>query len=78
MKCLKQNLKTQNSFNFVNEVNSVKFYVNTLKVEKMFSIVNLLGKLSQVWRQVRERCPNTEFFLIRIWTFYTQCNQEKL
>ena len=47
MKCLKQNLKTQNSLNFVNEVNSVKFYVNTFKVEKTFSIVNLLGKLSK-------------------------------
>ena len=24
------------------------------------------------WSSLREKCPNTEFFLVRIWTFFTQ------
>ena len=27
---------------------------------------------------VRERCPNTEFFLVCIWTLFTQCHSPNL
>ena len=53
--------------------NQKTFYLNchSLKIKSGYRTF-----MSDSWLiliALREKCPNTEFFLVRIWTLFTQC-----
>ena len=44
----------------------------------IFDIVSFRNKIWYLKPSLREKCPNTDFFLVRIWTFFTQCTESVL
>ena len=49
-------------------------YQNVINTNELLNHKNLYTLTMIVKAALCEKCPNTEFFLVRIWTLFTQCS----